>query len=161
MTLTQREHGVNRSQIAPHPLAHYFQLDHDLLMPNKHQRTKNRSNQKRFLGICKDVLDSESYSRLGAWSVKLMVDIAKEYNGNNNGDLSATFSIMKKQGWRSRGTLHRAIKQLVKYGFLELTRQGGKNRCSLYAVTWKSIDECKGKLDVRETRVASNLWKEK
>ena len=130
-------------------------------MANRLPRIKGRSNQKRFLGINKDVLDSESYSKLNAWAVKLMVDIAKEYNGKNNGDLSATFSIMKKQGWRSKGTLHRAIKQLIKYGFLELTRQGGKNRCSLYAITWKSIDECNGKLDVKETRVASNLWKEK
>ena len=130
-------------------------------MANRLPRIKGRSNQKRFLGINKDVLDSENYSKLGAWAVKLMVDIAKEYNGKNNGDLSATFSIMKKQGWRSKGTLNRAIKQLIKYGFLELTRQGGKNRCSLYAITWQSIDECNGKLDVKETRVASNLWNKK
>jgi hypothetical protein len=45
------------------------------------------------------------------------------------------------------------------HGFIEQTRQGGKNQCSLYAVTWLAIDECNGKLDVNPTRAASNLWK--
>ena len=93
--------------------------------------------------------------------MKLLIDVAKQYNGSNNGDLHAAWSILSGQGWHSKGTLSRAIKELIDKGFIELTRQGGKNRCSLYAVTWRSIDECKGKLDVRETRVASNLWNKK
>lgn len=93
--------------------------------------------------------------------MKLLVDAAKQYNGSNNGDLHAAWSILSGQGWRSKGTLSRAIKELIDKGFIELTRQGGKNRCSLYAITWKPIDECKGKLDVKETRVASNLWNKK
>jgi len=125
---------------------------------SKRERLKGRASHKGFLGINKDVLESESYSKLGAWAVKLLVDVAKQYNGHNNGDLSAAFTLMKPLGWHSKGTLARAIKDLLDNGFLELTRQGGKNRCSLYAITWKPIDECGGKLDVTETRVASNLW---
>lgn len=67
---------------------------------------------------------------------------------------------MHPLGWRSRDTLERALHQLIDAGLIELTRQGGLNRCSLYALTWHAIDECGGKLDVPATRVASGLWKE-
>jgi hypothetical protein len=125
------------------------------------ERVKGRKGKGNWLGLPMQVITSDAYNQLGAWSVKLLVDVAKQYNGFNNGDLNAVWSIFKEQGWHSKGTLSRAIKELIDKGFIELTRQGGKNRCSLYAVTWESIDECKGKLDVRKTRVASNLWKEK
>jgi hypothetical protein len=127
----------------------------------KRERTKGRRNTGSFLGLPKQVITSDAYNQLGAWSVKLLVDVAKQYNGSNNGDLHAAWSILSGQGWRSKGTLSRAIKELIDRGFIELTRQGGKNRCSLYAITWQPIDECKGKLDVKETRVASNLWNKK
>ncbi len=66
---------------------------------------------------------------------------------------------MKLYGWSSQGSIHGALVELIGNGFIEQTRQGGKNQCSLYAVTWLAIDDCKGKLDVNPTRVASNLWK--
>jgi hypothetical protein len=66
---------------------------------------------------------------------------------------------MKLYGWHSQGSVHKALTELLALGFIEQTRQGGKNQCSLYAVTWLAIDDCKGKLDVNPTRVASNLWK--
>ena len=130
-------------------------------MVSKRERTKGRRGKGSYLGLPKQVIKSDAYNQLGAWSVKLLVDVAKQYNGFNNGDLSAVWSNFKEQGWHSKGTLSRAIKELIDKGFIELTRQGGKNRCCLYAVTWELIDECKGKLDVRETRVASNLWNKK
>jgi hypothetical protein len=55
--------------------------------------------------------------------------------------------------------VHKALAELLALGFIEQTRQGGKNQCSLYAVTWLAIDECNGKLYVKPTNVASNLWK--
>lgn len=125
------------------------------------ERAKGRRGKASFLGLPKQVITSDAYNQLNAWSVKLLVDVAKQYNGFNNGDLHAAFRILRKQGWRSKGTLFRAMKELIDKGFVELTRQGGKNRCNLYAVTWESIDECNGKLDVKETRVASNLWNKK
>ena len=128
---------------------------------SKRERAKGRRGRVSFLGLPKQVITSDAYNQLSAWSVKLLVDVAKQYYGSNNGDFHAAWSILREQGWHSKGTLSRAIKELIDKGFLELTRQGGKNRCSLYAVTWESIDECKGKLDVKETRVASNLWKKK
>ena len=89
----------------------------------------------------------------------MLDNLIAQYNGKNNGDFSAAPSIMKLYGWNSKGTVTNALNELLASGFIELTRQGGRNQCSLYAVTWLPVDECKGKLDVNETRVASNLWK--
>ena len=161
MTLPQRERGESKSQNALPAHVPCSLLDQNFLMNKKRERVKGRRDRGRFFGIPLKVIESENYAMLGAWSVKLLIDIGKQYNGFNNGDLNAAWSIFSKQGWHSKGTLYRAIKELIDKGFIELTRQGGKNRCSLYAITWQSIDECGGKLDVRQTRVASNLWKEK
>ncbi len=89
----------------------------------------------------------------------MLDNLAAQYNGVNNGDLSAAPKIMALFGWTSQGSIHSALAELLALGFIEQTRQGGKNRCSLYALTWQAIDECGGKLDVSPTRVASNLWK--
>jgi len=82
-----------------------------------------------------------------------------QYNGFNNGDFCCTWSIMKKRRWRSQATLNKAKKELIYYGWIICSRHGGKNRCSLYAVTFKAIDECKGKLEIPETVTAPGTWK--
>ena len=40
-----------------------------------------------------------------------------------------------------------------------VSRMGGRNTCSLYALTFQAIDECKGKLDISSSIVASGDWK--
>jgi len=66
---------------------------------------------------------------------------------------------MKKRGWKSESTLNKVKKELLNTGWIILTRQGGKNRCSLYAVSFQSIDDCKGKLDIPTTNTAPGNWK--
>ena len=113
-----------------------------------------------FVMLRHDIIDSQNFRNLSHKAIKLLIDLWRQFNGFNNGDFTAAWSVMKKRGWKSRETLYRALRELRYYEFIELTRQGGKNRCSLYAVTCESINECKGKLDVPTTRVASNGWKE-
>jgi hypothetical protein len=102
---------------------------------------------------------SPNYRALSAHAVKLLNDLGLQFRGANNGDLSAAWKIMQLRGWRSRDTLGRALAELLHFGLIEKTRQGGLNHCSLYALTWHAIDECHRKLDVSATRVASGLWK--
>jgi hypothetical protein len=87
----------------------------------------------------------------------LLVDLSQQFTGSNNGDLSAAPKILQPFGWRSRGTVDDALVELVALGFLVQTRQGGRNRCSLYAVTWRGIDE--GPHDARPDPVPCNLWR--
>jgi len=40
------------------------------------------------------------------------------------------------------------MQELLNADLVILTRQGGRNRCNLYGVTWEPIDECGNKLDI-------------
>jgi hypothetical protein len=104
------------------------------------------------------VIRSENWCRLSPYAVKLFIDLYGQYTGNNNGDFTVAWSVMGPRGWRSKATLQKALRELEWYGMIEMTRQGGRNRCSLYGVTFKPIDDCRGKLDVAATRVASRKW---
>lgn len=126
---------------------------------SKRGRNRRSRASEPFFSFPKSILNSSEYSALSAIAVKLLVDLAAQYNGRNNGDLCAAWKLMRLRGWKSHDTLYRAIKELESTGFLERTRQGGRNRPNLYAISWLAIDYCGGKLDISETSIASNRWK--
>jgi hypothetical protein len=97
-------------------------------------------------------LDDTAYINLPDPAKALLLDIARQYNGSNNGDLCATLKTLKPRGWASNSKLWRALGTLLDSELLILTRQGGRHKCSLYALSWESIDECKGKLDISSTK---------
>lgn len=116
--------------------------------------------QTSFTSLPHGLQDHENFVRLSAPALKLLLNVVRQYNGRNNGDLCVTLKVMAKQGWTSNETLHTALECLLHYGMLSITRKGNLNRCSLYAITWRKIDRCNGKLDVSSTTQASSLWKE-
>lgn len=109
----------------------------------------------------KAILESEEYARLTAYEVKLLMDLFSQFNGRNNGDFHCAWRLMRRRGWRSQDTLNRALSGLIELGFIVKTRQGGKHKCSLYAVTWLPIHDCSGKLDISPTMAAPGTWKNK
>ena len=125
----------------------------------RRSKVKGRKSGGRFVGIPQDVVDSVEFGTLSAHATKLLIELARQYRGQNNGDFSAAFSQLKKRGWRSPSTLNRAKKELTKTGFVIVTLQGGRHRCSLYALTWLAIDECNGKHHEPATIVPSHLWR--
>jgi len=120
---------------------------------------KNRIEKGGYVPFPHIVIRSHGYANLSAYAVKLLNDLLSQYYGSNNGDFQAAFSLMRKRGWKSKGTLNRAIKELIESGFVEVSRRGGRNKCSLYAVTFYAIDECKGKLDISATNAPTSIWK--
>ncbi|MDR3388337.1 MAG: hypothetical protein P4L92_14910 [Rudaea sp.] len=123
------------------------------------RKAKGRLESGTFFALPHEIMDAPNYWALSAQAVKLLNDLGRQYNGMNNGDFCAAWKTMHARGWKSRDTLGRALAELLHFGMIEKTRQGGLNRCSLYAVAWRPIDECKGKLDVSSTRVASGSWR--
>ena len=127
-------------------------------------RRKRNYNAERgeaggFVSFYHCVLKSQAMQSLSAHSTKLLVDLLSQYKGQNNGDLCATFSMMQQRGWHSTGTLSRAIKELINAGLVEISRQGGRHQCSLYAFTFYAVDDCKGKLDIAATNTPKSLWR--
>lgn len=125
----------------------------------KRARHKGRKSNGSFLMLGHDLIRSSEFADLSPYAVKLLLEIASNFNGKNNGDLSAAYSILSKRGWKSSGTLAKTKKELVAKGWLITTRQGGRNRCSLFAVSWLPVDECGNKHDHPTESIPSNLWK--
>ena len=123
------------------------------------RRNKGRQTTKSFVRFPHDVMQHETFKSLSPRATKLLMDLASQYRGNNNGDLCAPLSIMKERGWKSSDQLSRAKKELLRSGLVVVSRQGGRNKASLYALTWFPIHECKGKLDIHPTTRAPNNWK--
>ena len=106
-----------------------------------------------------ELILSEAFISLSSKAVKCLINISAQYKGKNNGDLSCTLKLMKKCGWNSNSQLIASKNEILKKGFIVLTRQGGRNQCNLYAITWQPIDECNGKLDRPATTTALGYWK--
>lgn len=123
------------------------------------RKNADRSERGGFVRLPHAITRSHIYTKLSAYGLKLLVDLGDQYNGKNNGDLSLTFSVMKNKGWRSPSTLSKAIKELKALDLIEVTRQGSRKRCSLYALTIHAIDECNGKHYAKPTERPKSQWR--
>ena len=122
----------------------------------RREKAKNRRESGRFILIPHAVLTSSDYIGLSYKSKALLVDLAYQYNGRNNGDLTAALGYMQTRGWKRSATLTDAVKELMAANLIIKTREGKfqnpHSRCALYAMTWQQIDECEGKdLEVAPT----------
>ena len=127
--------------------------------PRRISKLQKRREPGSFVALPVVVLRSEATARLSPKAVKLLFDLLSQFNGtSNNGDLCAAWSVMQHRGWRSRDTLSKALDELENADFITCTRQGGRNKASLYAVTFYAIDGCNGKLDVSSTERPRGDW---
>jgi len=119
-------------------------------------RHKGRMESGSFLSLPHAVMDSSAWQQCNGTAIKLLLDIARQFNGRNNGDLCAAASVLPGLAPETRT---RALKELRHYGLLLLTRQGGLHGPSLYALTWKPINDCGPKLEVGPTGKPPGDWK--
>ena len=68
------------------------------------RRVKGRQTTSPFLRLPHHVLDHAVFKTLSTRATKLVMDLAAQYRGSNNGDLCAPLSLMKKRGWKKVGT---------------------------------------------------------
>lgn len=129
-------------------------------MAQTRERNKGRTNGPSFVQLPHYVLNHPNFLELSGHSVKLLLDMCAQYKGANNGDLAMPWSRMEKRGWKSRDTLNRARRELLDRLWLVITRQGGRKKPTLYAVTLWPIDGCQGKLDVVPTTRPTHSWKQ-
>jgi len=128
-------------------------------MARNRLKTKGRRDGGSFVQFLRHVFTSNEYYKLSPLASALLVDIYMQYNGSNNGDFCIAPKIMRPKGWTSQGQLHKAKKELLEKGWIIETRKGGRNKATLYAVTFWAIDDCKGKLDIKPTSAPLSYWR--
>jgi hypothetical protein len=116
---------------------------------SRYRGARDKREGGGFVAFPHEVLNSVAFIGLTAHARMLLLDLAAQYKGNNNGDLCAAWTLMKKRGWKSEETLHKAKQQLLERGLIAETRKGARpNKAALYGLTWFDLDDCKGKLDI-------------
>jgi hypothetical protein len=127
-----------------------YQNTPSIMNPAKRrEKAKNRKETGRFAQLPHVVLNSPDYVGLSYKSKALLIDLVYQYNGRNNGDLTAALGYMQTRGWQRSATLSDAVKELIEANLIIRTREGKfqnpHSRCALYAITWQPIHECEGK----------------
>lgn len=102
------------------------------------------------LALPKALMAHPDFRELSSSALKVLMVLGYQLNGRNNGDLSATHSMLQDWGGMAEATLCKALRELQTRNLIIKTRTNYKGRdgarCALYAVTWAAIDECKGKM---------------
>ena len=94
-----------------------------------------------FTGIVHSVFESPAFVALSPHACKLLLELAGQSRGNNNGNLTVAWSVVKNRGWKSRTTLWRCKAELIEAGFVYVTRKGHMpSTCELLALTWFPLD---------------------
>ena len=129
---------------------------------DKRWRHAGRRTGASFVQIPHFVLESQQWGQMDAFALKLLMELARQYKGNNNGDLAATAEMLKDRSvtWSSKDTLPKKLRYLEDHGWIVKTRQGGRHiGCNLYAITWWPVDACGGKHQHPTGSKASHCWK--
>lgn len=106
--------------------------------------TNTTIKQEHYYRVQRSIYDSYAFRSLNFKAVALFHHMLTKFNGGNNGNISATLSMMKHFGWSSSATLSSAMKELLEHGLIKKTRQGGMGamkQCSLYAFTHLPVAE--------------------
>lgn len=118
-------------------------------MASNRSKGKSGSGSASFGALPRVIWEHPDYCNLSGSAAKLLMELACQFKGKNNGDLTLAHSVLIKRGWRSKSTITRATAELLEAGLILRTREGRftnpNGRCALYALAWKPIDECKGK----------------
>jgi hypothetical protein len=114
----------------------------------KWKAQKDKRDGQQFVALPLVVLESPGYRAASHVARALLVDIAMQYVGRNNGRLVACMKYLQPLGWRSNDTVVRARRELLHLGLLVETRKGGfPNTAAWYSLAWQALDVTDG-LDI-------------
>jgi len=103
----------------------------------------------RFFKLESRLVQSTGHRALSFVARVVLQELMAQYNGTNNGDLSAPRKTARNWGIGSPSTLQKALSELLSAGWIVQTRSSLFNRhgarCALFALAWLPINECPGK----------------
>lgn len=98
-----------------------------------------------FVALPFAVIDSAAYRGLSVHAKALLIEIARQLRGDNNGMLLCSRAYMATRGWNSNDTREKCLKELISAKLVHQTVMGHRpNKASWYAVTWLGLDKLDG-----------------
>ena len=96
------------------------------------------------------LVEDPKFKNLSSGAHKMINYLVSQFKGYNNGDLDICEKNARRRGFLMSGaSMRRGVKELLKKGFIELTRQGGRNRNSLFALAWFDVEYNPSKHDYK------------
>jgi hypothetical protein len=107
-------------------------------MPKSHNKTGRSKSRERYSIVPHSLLESFAWSCLSANGKVAWLEFCRTHNGTNNGRIAVSVRVLGARLGVVPDTAARAIRELVTYGFLEITRGAsfsGKRRATEYRLT--------------------------
>jgi hypothetical protein len=124
------------------PAALLSRLDPESVVASS--RSRRRQGERivgSFVALPSRIIRSAEYVNLSHAARSLLILVAAQYTGHNNGRLVATPKYLRTLGWLSNDSTTKCLKELVDGGLLVRTRLGAcPNKAAWYAITWRSLD---------------------
>jgi hypothetical protein len=90
-------------------------------------KRRKRGHGPTFIQMFHWMVDLPAWHSLSPRAVVAYLELARRYNGTNNGNLHLSVRELAEAWNWSQGTASYAIKELVEKGFIEITRASGFN----------------------------------
>jgi len=105
-------------------------------MPKGHDK-KGRSTVERFVMLPHYLLRSAAWRALSPVARAMFIELLALYNGSNSGRIAMSARTGAERVGCSKDTASRALAELQRYGFLELSIQGAFHRKTPHASEWR------------------------
>lgn len=105
------------------------------------KRRKVDRDGGQYIALPWVVMDSPAYLGLSHPARALLLELARQYKGNNNGRLVLCEKYLAPRGWKSADVINRAKRLLLDSGLIQETRKGQRpNKAAWFALTWQGMD---------------------
>jgi hypothetical protein len=113
----------------------------------RNERSKRGSGRDAggFVALPWAVLDSAAFLKLSHPAKALLLEVARQCHGDDNGRLLLSRVYLASRGWKSADVIQRAKSELLEAELIFQTVQGCRpNKASWYAVTWHKLGKLQG-----------------
>jgi hypothetical protein len=87
----------------------------------RYKDAKDKRPPGGFVPLPHIVVRSAQWAALSPFAVKLLVELLGQYSGNNNGNLTTAWTVLRPRGWKSKATLSKAIDELESRAWIQRT----------------------------------------
>ena len=121
-------------------------------MPALHNRKGRSTSGPSFSQLYHYLQDSEAWLHLTPAERSVYLEIARLYNGINNGRLALSVRDAADRCRINKDTASRAFHSLVEHGFIECASQGGFSFKQRHAAEWRLTAEMCNRTQMRPSK---------